>query len=72
MPTQTFKTIKVEGMTCSHCEGSVTRNLLKLDGIDDVYADRNTATVKISGNDIDLSKIEQVVTELGYQYKGTV
>ncbi len=72
MPTQTFKTIKVEGMTCSHCEGSVTRNLLKLDGIDEVYADRNTATVKISGNNIDLSKIEQVVTELGYQYKGTV
>ena len=67
-----FKTLKVEGMTCSHCEASVTRNLLKLDGIEEVIADKNTSQVKIAGNKIDLSKIEKVVEEIGYQYKGEI
>ena len=70
--TMNSKTLKVEGMTCSHCEASVTRNLSKLDGIDEVFADRNTSEVKIKGPKIDLGQIEKVVTEIGYQYKGEV
>ncbi|MGD9931343.1 MAG: SO_0444 family Cu/Zn efflux transporter [Mangrovibacterium sp.] len=65
-----FKTLKVEGMTCSHCEASVTRNLLKLDGIEEVIADRNTSAVKIAGNKINLGEIEKIIAEIGYQYKG--
>lgn len=67
-----LKTLKVEGMTCSHCEGSVTRNLSKLDGIEEVYADKNTSEVKIKGDKIDLKEIEKVINEIGYQYKGEV
>ncbi len=67
-----FKTLKVEGMTCSHCEASVTRNLLKVDGIDEVIANKNTSEVKISGEKIDLSEIEKVISEIGYDYKGEV
>lgn len=65
-----FKTLNVEGMTCSHCEATVTRNLLKMDGIEDVMANKNTSEVKIAGNSINLGEIEKVITELGYQYKG--
>lgn len=64
--------IRVEGMTCSHCEASINRNLSKLEGIEEVVADRNTAQVKIKGTKINLKEIEQIVTELGYQYKGVV
>ena len=67
-----FKTLKIEGMTCSHCEASVTKNLLKLDGIDEVLADKNTSNVKISGNKIDLKEIEKIIIEIGYQFKGEV
>ena len=67
-----FKTLKVEGMTCSHCEASVTRNLLKMDGIGEVFADKNTSQVKVAGENVDLNKIEKVITEIGYQYKGEV
>jgi len=67
-----FKTLKIEGMTCSHCEASVTRNLMKLDGIDEVIADKNTSEVKISGKKIDLKAIEKVVDEIGYHYKGEI
>lgn len=66
------KTIKVEGMTCSHCEASVTRNLMKLEGIDEVIADKNTSEVKVSGKNIDLKKVEAVIGEIGYQYKGEI
>ncbi len=65
-----FKTLKVEGMTCSHCEASVTRNLLKLDGIEEVFADKNTSEVKVAGNKINLNEIEKVITEIGYRFKG--
>lgn len=64
--------IRVEGMTCSHCEASINRNLSKLEGIDEVVADKNTAQVKIKGTKIDLKAVEQVITDLGYQYKGAL
>ena len=72
MTKEVFKTIRVEGMTCSHCEANVNRNLLKIEGIDEVIADKNTSQVKISGEKINLSEIERVVTEIGYQFKGVV
>lgn len=72
MNKETFQTLSVEGMTCSHCEASVTRNLTKISGIEEVVADRNTAQVKVRGSKIDLQEIERVVTDLGYQFKGSI
>ena len=62
--------VTVEGMTCSHCESTVQNNLLKLKGISKVFANNNTNTVQISGQAIDLKKVEEVVNGLGYKYKG--
>ncbi|MBV5312642.1 MAG: SO_0444 family Cu/Zn efflux transporter [Prolixibacteraceae bacterium] len=70
MNRETFQTISVEGMTCSHCEASINRNLSKIDGIDEVIADKNTAQVKVRGPKINLAEIERIVTDLGYQFKG--
>ncbi|WP_163707910.1 SO_0444 family Cu/Zn efflux transporter [Mangrovibacterium lignilyticum] len=67
-----LKTLKVEGMTCSHCEASVTRNLLKIADIDEVIADKNTSEVKVSGKKIDLKEIEKVIEAIGYHYKGEI
>ena len=72
MPLEIVQTISVEGMTCPHCEANVMRNLSELEGIDEVVADRNTAQVKISGTKINLDEIAQVITDLGYQFKGSV
>lgn len=72
MPTGKFQTIKVEGMSCSHCEANINRNLSKLEGIDEVVADKNAAQVKITGDKIDLAEIERIVNELGYQFKGSL
>jgi uncharacterized membrane protein YraQ (UPF0718 family) len=72
MTLDKFQTIKVEGMTCSHCESAVTRNLGKLQGVEEVVADRNTSQVKIKAGKLNLAEVERVVTDLGYQYKGTI
>jgi len=70
MTLENFQTIKVEGMTCSHCEAAVTRNLSQLEGIEEVVADKNTAQVRIKGSQFNLAEIERIVTGLGYQFKG--
>lgn len=63
-------TVKVTGMTCSHCEANVKRNLEALKGITEVVADNHSETVKISGSGFDLEKVKQTVNELGYKYVG--
>ena len=72
MNKETFQTIKVEGMTCSHCEASINKNLSKITGLEEVIADKNTSSVKIRGSKINLAEIERVVTDLGYEYKGSL
>lgn len=68
----TIETIKVEGMTCSHCEATVTRSLLKLDGIDEVMANKDKSEVKVAGEHLDLQEIEKMITSIGYRFKGRV
>ncbi len=63
-------TVKVTGMTCSHCEANVKRNLEALKGITEVVADNRSETVKISGSGFDLDKVKKTVNGLGYQYVG--
>ena len=67
-----FTTLKVEGMTCSHCEASVSRNLIQLKGIDEVLANHFNSEVRVKGKKIDLAAIEKVIKEIGYQFKGKV
>ncbi len=62
--------VKVTGMTCSHCEANVKRNLEALAGITNVVADNRTETVKITGNKINLEKVKETVNGLGYDYVG--
>ncbi len=62
--------IKVEGMTCYHCKANVENNLTKLEFIIDVQVDLATGIVELNGNDINLSKVKEVVNGLGYNYLG--
>jgi uncharacterized membrane protein YraQ (UPF0718 family)/copper chaperone CopZ len=71
MMTQTKGlTIKVTGMTCSHCEANVKRNLEALKGITNVVADHRSETVKISGRNFNLDKVKDTVNGLGYKFVG--
>jgi len=58
----------VTGMTCSHCEATVKKNLEGLSGISNVVADNGSNTVKITGSNINLLKVKETVNGLGYHY----
>ena len=63
-------TIAVEGMTCSHCEASVKRNLESIRGIKEVMANNRSNTVKIYGSGYKLEKVKNAIEELGYKFIG--
>ena len=63
-------TITVEGMTCSHCEASVKRNLESIRGIKEVMANNRSNTVKIYGSGYKLEKVKNAIEELGYKFIG--
>lgn len=63
-------TFRVEGMTCSHCEANVMRNLRKIRGVDSVIADNKANTVKITGAGYKIEKVKEIVNGLGYKFIG--
>lgn len=62
--------VAVEGMTCSHCEASVKKNLEEIKGITEVLADRNTNSVKIFGNNFKMDQVQKTIEEIGYKFIG--
>jgi uncharacterized protein len=63
-------TIKVTGMTCSHCEAAVKRNLEAMEGIINVEANNRSEEVKITGSNIDLERVKDKINGLGYKFVG--
>lgn len=70
MNTSNEVTVKVAGMTCSHCEATVKRNLEAMEGITNVEANNKSEEVKISGSNIDLERIKDKINGLGYKFVG--
>lgn len=63
-----FKTIKIEGMTCNHCKDTVENNLRAINGIDKVDVNLTGSSASITGDNIDLEKVKKTVNGLGYKY----
>jgi len=64
-------TVVVEGMTCQHCVGSVTAELMKLSGVTQVRVDlrpgeRSSVVVESEG-ELAQSDLESAIDEAGYQ-----
>ncbi|MCV9996234.1 heavy-metal-associated domain-containing protein [Paeniglutamicibacter sp. ZC-3] len=63
-------TLKIDGMTCSHCVSSVTEELNEVPGVSNVeiiLAAGGTSTAVITTNSaIENSVLEAAVTEAGY------
>lgn len=64
---QLHKTMKIEGMTCSHCQNAVTKALNALDGVTaTVNLEEKTASI-ISNGSVDDAALKQAVLDAGYQ-----
>ncbi len=63
------KTLKVEGMMCSHCEKHVKEALEKIDGVQEATADheKKQVVVKLT-KDVPDSEFEKAITEAGYTF----
>ena len=59
-------TMKIEGMTCGHCVGQVTRALESLEGVDVEQVAVGTATVSYDPNSASEGRIARAVEEQGY------
>ena len=62
--------LKVEGMTCGHCEMHIKSALEKVDGVKSAKADKDkkNAVVQLKdGADVDVNILINAVNETGYK-----
>ena len=67
---ENVKTISIDGMHCNHCKMTVEKALNSIDGVTAVEVDleKKEAIIK-SNQDIDDSKIKEVIEEEGFEVK---
>ena len=56
----------VDGMTCSHCEASVTKALEEVKGVEKVDVDPSTKEVKATHEDASNEKLKEAVEDIGF------
>ncbi len=60
--------LKVEGMSCAHCEKAVKTAVGGLDGVSDVTVSLSDGTVTVKyGENVSLDKIKEEIVEQGYE-----
>jgi copper chaperone len=61
------KTFEVKGMTCGHCEGRVTSEILRIPGVTEVIASAEKANVIVESEaEISQESVELAVQRAGY------
>ena len=62
------KTMKIEGMMCTHCTGRVEKALAAIDGVDkvEISLEGKSAALTLS-KDVDNQVLTGAVTEAGYE-----
>ena len=64
-------TLNIEGMKCPNCENHMNEAIRKNFDVEEVTSSHaKNETVIITENDIDESKLSEIVTEEGYEFKG--
>lgn len=60
-------TIKISGMRCGHCVGSVTNALSEIDGITDVTVDLENNEATYTENTPSQEAVEQAIKKIGFE-----
>lgn len=63
------KTMKIEGMMCSHCEARVKKALEALDGVESAEVSHVSGTAVVTGN-VDSEKLKAAVEAQDYKVLG--
>lgn len=59
--------IKIEGMTCGHCQMTVTNELATLEGVKSVVVDHTLGTAIVESEGVSNQQLEDAATEAGYK-----
>lgn len=64
-------TLKIEGMTCSHCESAADGALRNLQGVQNVQVDvaKGIAEVTYNHSEVTTESMKEAVEEQGYDVK---
>lgn len=62
--------IAIEGMTCGHCQMSVTNELATLEGVKSVNVNHSLGTAIVESDGVSNEQFEEAVTEAGYKAVG--
>ncbi len=63
--------INVKGMSCTHCKSSVEKHISAFGEIDSVKVDLSKQELHLTGENIDLKRVEEEINSLGFEYGGT-
>jgi len=61
------KILKVEGMSCGHCEKAVKNAISALEGVSTVNVDLSTKKVEVEGQNLTDTLIKDAVEDAGYE-----
>ncbi len=62
-----MQTIKIEGMSCNHCVQAVTEALQKLDGLENISVNLDSASADFENTkNIDEQTIKNAIVEIGF------
>ena len=65
-PSSSSLSYVVSGMTCGHCEASVTREVSRVAGVTSVEVNLATKLVQVHGADVDDAAVRAAIDEAGY------
>ena len=70
-PVMVEMNLKVDGMTCDHCEASIATGVNLLAGIDSISADHedSTAFVRFDSTKTNLKEISEAIALRGFEVK---
>ncbi len=58
--------VKVEGMSCAHCEKRVVKALMELEGVENAVASAVDKQVTVSGKNLNRQAIAAAIEDAGY------
>lgn len=66
------KTMKIEGMSCSHCTGAVTKALEETAGISNVQVslENREASFELEDGTVSDAALKELIEDLGYDVAG--
>lgn len=68
-PVENKISLKVGGMTCSHCKESVENAVKSCEGVQNVSVDLLTGMVEVGGSSFDDSAIQNKIKSIGFELK---